>query len=40
MPMNIRCSPSYRFTVALKFESLKLDKFNDNSAPTGPIAAT
>lgn len=28
MPMNSRCSPSYRFTVALKFESLKLSKFD------------
>ena len=27
MPMNIRCSPSYRFTVALKFETLKQTKF-------------
>ena len=30
MPMNIRSSPSYRFTVALKWESLKLSKFNES----------
>ena len=28
LPMNIRSSPSYRFTVALKFESLDLPQFN------------
>ena len=40
MPMNPRCSSSFRFTVAFKFESLKLDKFNDNvpSGPSGPLA--
>ena len=39
MPMNIRSASSFRFTVALKFESLKLKKFNDNgtSAPSGPM---
>ena len=41
MPMNPRCSPSFRFTVALKFESLELKKFNNNipSGQSGPIAA-
>ena len=28
--MNIRSSPSYRFTVALKWESLKLSKFDES----------
>jgi len=27
MPMNIRCSPSYRFTVAIKFVDLNSHKF-------------
>ena len=44
MPMNSRCSPSFRFTVALKFESLKLGKFKPNnngpSGPSGPSAIT
>ena len=31
LPMNIRCSPSYRFTVALKFESLDLPQFNERT---------
>ena len=30
MPMNPRCSPSFRFTVAFKFESLELKKFTDS----------
>ena len=30
LPMNIRSSPSYRFTVALKWESLKLSKFDES----------
>ena len=43
MPMNPRCSPSFRFTVALKFESLELKKFTDSisqngiSGPSGSI---
>ena len=31
LPMNIRSSPSYRFTVALKFESLDLPQFNERT---------
>ena len=32
MPMNIRSSPSFRFTVAFKFESLELKKFTDSTS--------
>tara|TARA_A100000164_G_C21727797_1_gene686060 strand:- start:125 stop:733 length:609 start_codon:yes stop_codon:yes gene_type:complete len=35
MPMNIRSSPSYRFTVALKFETLKLPKFDKRTLENG-----
>ena len=35
MPMNVRCSPSYRFTVALKFESLELTKFDKRTLKNG-----
>ena len=35
MPMNIRSSPSYRFTVALKWESLKLSKFSKSKKNKG-----
>lgn len=35
MPMNPRCSPSYRFTVALKFEDSTQDKFKNNNPKLG-----
>ena len=31
LPMNIRSSPSFRFTVALKFESLDLPQFKERT---------